>query len=152
LLDNREEPGWFEIDLLYIQGLAFLIALLLRRGYVMCRYLQDNTTAEIGESIDLCTAEAKSLNVDVQIIRCDGERGVAAYAKELNRSGKVVDLTAAGEHLPHVERVNQDVKNFVCGQMNGGPPYRMGKILIVMCVMFIVSRLNIRLTRWSQCI
>ena len=87
----------------------------------MCRHLQDKTTAEIGESIDLCTAaEAKSLNVDVQLIRCDGERGVAAYAKELNRDGRIVDLTAAGEHLPHVERVNQDVKNFVRGQMNGG--------------------------------
>ena len=141
--------GWFEIDLLYIQGLAFLIALLLPHGYVMCRHLQDKTTAEIGESIDLCGAEAKSLNVDVQIIRCDGERGVAAYAKELNRSGKIVDLTAAGEHLPHVERIIQDVKNFVRGQMNGGLPYRMGKILIVMCVMFIVSRLNIFVSKGS---
>ena len=120
--ETEVESGWFEIDLLYVQGLAFLIALLLPRSYIMCRHLQDKTTAEIGESIDLCTAEAKSLNVDVQLIRCDGERGVAAYAKELNRDGKVVDLTAAGEHLPHVERVNQDVKNFVRGQMNGGLP------------------------------
>ena len=148
-VDSQAESGWFEIDLLYIQGLAFLIALLLPRGYVMCRYLQDKTTAEIGESIDMCTAEAKSLNVDVQIIRCDGERGVAAYAKELNRNGTVVDLTAAGEHLPHVERVNQDVKNYVRGQMNGGLPYRMGKLLIVMCVMFIVSRLNIFVSKGS---
>ena len=122
--ETEVESGWFEIDLLYVQGLAFLIALLLPRGYIMCRHLQDKTTAEIGESLDLCTAEAKSLNVDVQLIRCDGERGVAAYEKELNRDGKVVDLTAAGEHLPHVERVNQDVKNFVRGQMNGGLPYR----------------------------
>ena len=33
--------------------------------------------------------------------------------------------------------------------MNGGLPYRMGKILIVMCVMFIVTRLNIFVSKGS---
>ena len=146
---TKRESGWFEIDLMYIHGLAFLIALLMPRGYIMCRHLTDKTTAELGESIDMCNAEADSLNVDVQMVRCDGERGVAAYAKELNRDRKIVDLTAAGEHLPHVERVVQDVKVYVRGQENGGLPYRMCKILLVMCVMFIAGRLNIFVNKGS---
>ena len=143
------KPASFEIDLAFFHNLAFLVLVLLPINYVMVVYLKNRTTAEVGEAIELAKAEAMAHNFDVQLIRCDGEKAVAAYASELNREHIVVDITAAGEKLGHVERVNQTLKEFVRGMENGGLPFRMCKILLIMCVLFIGSRLNILATKAS---
>jgi hypothetical protein len=48
-----------------------------------------------------------------------------------------------------VERVNQTLAEFLRGQENGGLLFRMGKALIVMAVLFKVSRLNLLPTKSS---
>ena len=130
-----------EIDLFFICGLCFIVAVILEIDYVYAAYLKHKTVAEISGALLTILASAKAHNVDITIIRCDGEKAVAAYVPELQRMGIEV---ACQPHVkcPHVERKNQDIGTYVRGQLNGGFPARMGVALLVMCVLFKASRLN----------
>ena len=135
-----------EIDIFFWRGLAFLIAVLLPINYIMGTYLKHRTVAEIGSAITAFIAAAAARMFTVTLVRCDGEKAVAAYAPELNRTGVKVE-SQPGVHCPHVERANQILGEFVRGNENGGLPYRLGKALLVMCVLFKISRLNLLPTK-----
>jgi hypothetical protein len=84
----------------------------------------------------------------VTLIQCDGEKAVSAYKEELNRDGIKLE-SQPGVHAPHVERVNQTLGEFARGQENGGLSFRLGKALVVMMILFKVSRLNLLPTKSS---
>ena len=141
-------PIIMEIDIFLWRGLSFLIAVLLPIDYVMATYLKHRTVAEIKAAIDGFISAAAGRMFNVTLIQCDGEKAVAAYKDELNRAGVKVE-SQPGVHAPHVERVNQTISEFVRGQENGGLPYRMCKALIVMGVLYKVSRMNLLPTKAS---
>jgi len=143
-----KEPLTAEIDIFFVHGLAFLICVLLPLNHVMGTYLKHRTVAEIGAALLAFVAAASARMFDITFFRCDGEKAVAAYAPELNRMNIRVE-SDAGVKCPHVERTNQTIGEYVRGQTNGGFAARMGKALIVMCVLFKVSRLNLLPTKAS---
>ena len=137
-----------EIDIFVWRGLYFLIAVLLPICYIMATYLKHRTVAEIGAAITAFIAAAAARMFRITLVQCDGEKAVAAYTEELNRAGVKVE-SQPGVHCPHVERVNRTLGEFVRGQENGGLAFRLGKALLVMCVLFKVSRLNLLPTKAS---
>ena len=141
-------PLFMEIDILVWRGLSFLVGVLLPINYTVATYLKHRTVAEIRAAIDGFIAAASARMFTVTLIQCDGEKAVAAYKDELNREGVKLE-SQPGVHAPHVERVNQTIGEFVRGQENGGLPFRMGKAIIVMCILFKVSRLNLLPTKAS---
>ena len=141
-------PVYIEIDIFFWRGLSFLIGVLLPINYVMAIYLKHRTVAEIGTGISSFITAAKARKLDTTLVQCDGEKAVAAYKDELNRTGVKLE-SQPGVHCPHVERVNRTIGEYVRGQQNGGLVFNMGKALIVMCVLFKVSRLNLLPTKSS---
>ena len=137
-----------EIDIFFVHGLAFLICVLLPLNHVMGTYLKHRTVGEIGAALLAFVAAASARMFDITFFRCDGEKAVATYAPELNRMNIRVE-SDPGVKCPHVERTNQTIGEYVRGQMNGGFAARMGKALIVMCVLFKISRLNLLPTKAS---
>ena len=77
---------------MFVQGLSFLVCQLLPIGYVMAAWLKNKTVGEFGEAISLATGEASAHNLDVQLVKSDGEKGVAAYAPELKKTGEASSL------------------------------------------------------------
>ena len=141
-------PLTMEIDIFFWQGLSFLIGVLLPINYVMATYLKHRTVAEIGAGITGFITAAKARKFDTTLVQCDGEKAVAAYKDELNRTGVKLE-SQPGVHCPHVERVNRTIGEYVRGQQNGGCVFNMCKALVVMCVLFKVSRLNLLPTKSS---
>ena len=108
---------------MFVQGLAFLISVILPLHFVMAAYLIAQSARS---ALELSKAEATAHGFDVQLIKCDGEKAVAAYAQELKRAG--IDVSCEpGEKCPHVEREIQELKEFPRGMINGGLPYRLCK-------------------------
>ena len=67
---------------------------------------------------------------------------------ELGGLGVVVDTCGPGQHVPVIERKIQDVKTRVRAHVNT-LPYVMTKLLLTMCVLFCISRLNMQPSRTS---
>jgi len=149
-LANRKDmaPAWMEVDIMFAHGLAFLVAVLLPLNHVMGCYLKHRTVAEIGSALTSFVAAAYARMYDVGLIRCDGEKAIAAYTTDLERDG--VKLSSEpGVHAPHVERTIQTIKDYVRGQENGGCVVRMGRTMLIMAVLFKISRLNLLPTKAS---
>ena len=141
-------PAWMEVDIMFAHGLAFLVAVLLPLNHVMGCYLKHRTVAEIGSALTSFVAAACARMYDVGLIRCDGEKAIAAYTTDLERDG--VKLSSEpGVHAPHVERTIQTIKDYVRGQENGGCVVRMGRAMLIMAVLFKISRLNLLPTKAS---
>ena len=62
---------------------------------------------------------------------------------ELNGLGVVVDTCGPGQHVPSIERKIQDVKTIVRAHVNT-LPYVMTRLLLTMCVLFCISRMNMQ--------
>ena len=130
-----------ELDIYFICGMAFLTMVLLPTNYVMACHLKLKTVTEVANGIRAFTAKAAAYNCAITLMRCDGEKSFAAYAPELELDHIVVDCSP-GDHCPHIERVHRTINEYVRGQLNGGCLARMGKALLIMCVLFKVSRMN----------
>ena len=141
-------PLTMEIDIFIWRGLSFLIGVLLPINYVVATYLKHKTVAEIKAAINGFISAALARMFTITLIQCDGEKAVSAYKEELNREGVKLE-SQPGVHAPHVERVNQTLGEFARGQENGGLSFRLGKALIVMMILFKVSRLNLLPTKSS---
>ena len=141
-------PLTMELDIFIWRGLSFLIGVLLPINYVVATFLKHKTVAEIKAAINGFIAAALARMFTVTLIQCDGEKAVSAYKEELNREGIKLE-SQPGVHAPHVERVNQTLGEFARGQENGGLSFRLGKALIVMMILFKVSRLNLLPTKSS---
>jgi hypothetical protein len=142
-------PAWMEGDLMFVDGLVFWICVVLPLHYIMAVWLKHKTVAEVGAAITLCVDEAAAHNIDVQSIKTDGEKAVAAYAPELKRAGLNVSCEP-GDKCGAAERAIEMLKEFVRAMCNGGLPYRMCKLLMVMCVLFIAHRSNVLPTKNSM--
>ena len=78
-------PCGMECDIMFVQGLAILICVILRLHFVMAAYLKHRTVGEVGTALELSKTEATAHGFDVQLVKSDGEKAVAAYVPELKR-------------------------------------------------------------------
>jgi hypothetical protein len=81
------QPASMQIDIMFIQGLAFLVCVLLPVDLIMACWLKHRTVQELGQALDHAVAESAAHDFQVNLITCDGEKSAAAYADELKREG-----------------------------------------------------------------
>lgn len=81
-------------------------------------------------------------------IRTDGEGALATMRDELSKIGIVLNISGPGQRVPVIERKIQTVKERVRPHVNE-LPYVMTRLLLTMCVLFCVSRLNMQPSRMS---
>jgi hypothetical protein len=71
----------------------------------------------------------------------DGEGAIGKLVGELNSLGVEVDISGAGGHVPRVERRTQLLKERV-RSFTHYLPFTMCILVLCMCVLNVVSRLN----------
>ena len=76
-------------------------------------------------------------------IRTDGEGALATMRDELSKIGIVLDISGPGQHVPVIKRKIQTVKERIRAHVND-LPYVMTRLLLTMCVLMCVSRLNMQ--------
>ena len=136
------------VDILFVRKLPFLLGVLTPLGLALCIPLKNRSAPHVAKGIHSFIATAKSRDFDCVQIRTDGEGGVKAMIDELFVLGIVIDTAGPGQHVPVVERKIQTVKERVRAHVNT-LPFVMTQLLLTMCVLFCVSRLNMQPTRMS---
>jgi hypothetical protein len=130
------------VDVFFVYSMAFLLGILSPLGLVICVPLANRETEEIAAGLHTMIAVGKKRDFDIQFIASDGEGAVGKIKAELESVHKLtVDITGAGGHVKVIERMIQTVKSRVRCHVHD-LPFTMSKLLVTMCVLFCVSRIN----------
>ena len=129
------------LDILFIKRIPFLLGVLIPLGLTLCATLKDRATVSVAAALRQFIATVSSRNFDIVQLRIDGEGALGPIVNELSHLGIVVDIAGPGQHVPVVERRIQTVKQRVRAYENS-LPFVMTRILLLHCVLFTVSRLN----------
>ena len=137
------------VDLFFVKGIIFLVALLEPLGLILICHLKDKSTATIKKGLDGFIDKAKSRSFDVQVLLSDGEGGIQSLTSHLNHRGITVDPAGPGSHVKKIERCIQTIKGHVRSFENS-LPYVMNKSILMFCVLFCVSTMNLMITTSSE--
>jgi predicted lactoylglutathione lyase len=137
------------VDIFFVKKLPFLLGELVPLGLALCTPIKTRAAAVIAAGIRSFINTAKSRDFDCVQLRTDGEGALAAMAEELAGLGIVLDTAGPGQHVPVIERKIRTVKERVRAHENS-LPYVMTRLLLTMCVLFCVSRLNMQPSRMAM--
>ena len=137
------------VDLFFVKGIIFLVALLEPLGLILICHLKDKSTATIKKGLDGFIDKAKSRSFDVQVLLSDGEGGIQSLTSHLNHRGITVDPAGPGSHVKQIERCIQTIKGHVRSFENS-LPYVMNKSILMFCVLFCVSTMNLMIPTSSE--
>ena len=132
------------VDIFFIKQLPFLLGELIPLVLALCVPFKNRSALIIAKAINSFIYNAKMRDFDCVQIRTDGEGALATMRDELSKIGIVLDISGPGQHVPVIERKIQTVKERVQAHVND-LPYVMTRLLLTMCVLFCVSRLNMLL-------
>jgi hypothetical protein len=132
-----------DVDVFYVKHLGFLLGVLSPLGLSLCVFLKNRGVECMGEAIRSFQSIASSRGFDCRVIQTDGEGAIGAMIPELNRDGIIVQVAGPGQHVPVVERKIQTIKQRV-RSFNNDLPFVMTRLLLIMCVLFCVSRVNMQ--------
>jgi hypothetical protein len=120
-----------EVDLFFVRGIPFLIAILTPLEYSFALHLKDKSTESIVRALEAVLVETEAKGFKVQWVRSDNEpaMGTSAMAQLLSAHGTSTDRSAPGQHAPRVERRIQFVKEKHRSLM-AHVPYKMSMLLV----------------------
>jgi hypothetical protein len=136
------------LDVIWIKGVQFLSGLLDPLNLILAKHITSRDAATIKAGIDYFRAAAKSRDFDIKTITVDNEGAIAKIEGDLNQLGIAVETCAPGKHVPKMEAANKKIKMKFRWQEHH-LPFLMCTTLIIACVAFCVSRLNLRPTQQS---
>jgi hypothetical protein len=95
-----------EVDLMFVRGMPFLIAILTPLDFSFCIPIPDKSVQSITEALDKVLAECNQKGFIVQWVRSDNEPALCTKeaAAALSVQGVSMDKSAPGQHAPRVER------------------------------------------------
>jgi hypothetical protein len=131
------------VDIFFVKGIPFLSGLLLPLDLILGHNLTDRTTKHVANGIRLFLAIAAKRGFSVLGIKCDGEGAVEAMRPELSLRKIPIETTAADEHVAELERAHQTIKSRY-RSFEHSFRFAMCKVLIVFCVLFCISRINLQ--------
>ena len=133
------------LDLFFIRGVCFIVAVLDPMKYCWVEHLPNKNADSIRVSLERFLAEMKSRRVRVSMVRCDNEGGVWAQESWLKDKGIMMDKVAPGAHCEIAERKIQQIKE---GTRRGcsGLPYLLCRKLLIACVIYATKAINIQRT------
>jgi hypothetical protein len=129
------------VDIMFVKKVTFAIGVLSPLGLTLVKHIRDRATGVIMDSLRSFVSTARSRNFEVKIIKSDGEGGVDKCRGTIEEMGILLDVAGPGQHVSVVERKIQTIKERV-RMYDSGMPYVMTKLLLIMCVYFCVSKMN----------
>ena len=133
------------MDLLFVKGLVFIIAVLEPMKYVWVHRLLSRVTDEIRKGMDKFFADMRSHRVVITCVRSDGEGGLWALESEIKMRGARMDKPAAGKHVELAERKIRQVKEGVRRAI-ASLPYLLCRMLLIACVYHAAQCINLQRT------
>ena len=109
----------------------------------MVVYLKNRTVDQVWKGLNYFLGLAKSRKFECVNIVSDGEGAVKTLQSQLEAKGIQVNIVGPGQHVPQIERLIQTVKQRIRGY-DSTLPFVMCKILLIFCVAFCVSRVNLQ--------
>jgi len=97
----------------------------------------------VAHSVRTFLAFAGSRNFAVKEVRVEGEDALAAMVPEIQALGIVTNTTGPGEHVPRAENMIRVIKESVRA-LHSTLSNVMTRLLLVFCVLFSASRLNLQ--------
>ena len=134
------------VDIFFVKQLPFLIGVLDPLDLTLCVHLKNRGVDCVRDGLRAFHSTAKSRNFDVVVMRTDGEGAIGALIPMLGAEGIVVDTAGPGQHVPVAERKIQTVKALVRAY-DSSLPFVLSRILLILCVLFCVSRVNMQPSR-----
>jgi hypothetical protein len=148
---HEPEPQVMEVDIMFLKGQMFLVALLCPLDLCMARPLLGGKGAdELRDAINVFHAAAKARGFPVIEMRCDNEAGIRDHdtLTYLHSQGLPVEFVGAGAHCARVERRIRWVKEKFRG-IEHTLPYVMNTALIRGCVLASARFTNMQRTASS---
>ena len=132
-----------DLDIFFVKQLAFLIGVLSPLGLNLCQHIKSRSFECVAHSVRTFISIAASRDFAVKEVRVDGEGALAVMAPDLQALGITTNTSGPGEHVARAERMIRRVKNVVRG-FDSTLPYVMTRLLLVFCVLFAASRINLQ--------
>ena len=130
-------------DVMYVKGIPSLLNILTPLRMIFAAKLKSTTTRSIFAALTGQISDISARGFKPSKLRCDPDAGCTTAMKDTLRQerGVTVDAVGAGEHVRIVERWISTIKKRVRGIVNT-LPFRLCSILLVLLVLFCVSRIN----------
>jgi len=130
------------IDLIFINGLTFLISVSEDLGLLMVKFISDRGKSTIQKCLEGMIAAYRSEKCIVRAIKCDGEGGVGALENYILSQGIKFNPTGKNQHVPQIERKARQIKERVRAHISVSP-YKMTEKLTIGLVQFCVQSINL---------
>ena len=132
------------IDIMFFDGVMFLISYSSPMGLLMCSHLQSRGQDVLLVALTSQVVAYKQHNFAIRAVLSDPELGVKAMIPQLTLKmpGIIFAPCSADEHVPRPERKGRQIKERVRAQ-SASLPYCLPLLLIAWLVLFCVSRINL---------
>jgi hypothetical protein len=137
------------IDIMFIDKIAILIGVATPLGLTIAYSLNNvvlkkssRAAEHVRKGIAHFLGVLGSQGFKTSVIMSDGEGAVVTLADELGKLGVDVDISGAGGHVARVERRIRVIKERIRAHVSYLLPFTLSSVGIVMCVLYVVSRLN----------
>jgi hypothetical protein len=130
------------VDLIFINGLCFLITVSEDLGLLMTQYLASRSIQNLKTSLDDMISTYRSENFTVKCIKTDGEGAIGALKSHLNDQGIVVNTSSKNQHVPQIERKARQIKERVRAHI-AVLPFKLTTQLLICLVYFCVQSINL---------
>ena len=99
-----EEHQVLEVDLMFVRGLPFFVAILVPLGYSFVTYVPTKSEKEIRAALLKIIDQSRARHITITDVVSDNEPGVKACEAKVNQQGIRLSFTAAGEKVHRIER------------------------------------------------
>jgi hypothetical protein len=150
LKTKQFESQTMYLDLMFVNGLPFLIAVVNPLEYVMVNKLSKRDNWTLWGSLESDINHITKYGFKIKMIRVDGEGAINTewFENRIAALGIILDTACAGEAVAIIERKNRHIKERVRAIMNT-LPYPLTDKLIQWLVRFAVNRIVLVATRNS---
>ena len=129
------------IDILFIDGLMFLLSVTAPLYLVMVNHIVRKTAAVVYAALRSFMAAYASAGFIISDIVCDGEGAISKIRTELELQGTRVHVAGKGTHVPEAEERVRTIKEIVRGRL-ATLPFKLPYGLLIWIVYWAVSRRN----------
>ena len=124
-----------EIDVMFVNRLPFLVAILVPLGYSLVDYTPNRKEKEIHQSLFKFITKIMARKITITHVVSDNEGSAHTAESKLNSMGIQLSTTAAGEKVHRVERRIRFIKERVRSIVHS-LPYRLCAKLLTYCVYY----------------
>ena len=130
------------IDIMYINGISFLITVSEDLGLLMIGELKSKNINHIKDVLNTIINYYRSASFVVKMIKTDGESAVIALSTYFNGRGIIINQTGKNQHVPQIERKIRQIKERVRAHINI-LPFKITKQLLSLLTLYCVQLINI---------